>query len=178
MELSKFSDVAQKILRVLCWGNLCYWFGGMPTGVCDGACKAATCGLDGVFGWLVFFRIFCYCLICHHFYPAARYSLLDPLAKYYPAERLGCSGRALNHGCRLLHLFARCFHPLLESVTWMETHSCSLFATTSSFIGHYLVACEDHGFQCPLSRLESLSSALAKSPHNACGLYEHIQTQV
>lgn len=29
MELSRFSDMSQKVLGALCLGNLCHWFGGM-----------------------------------------------------------------------------------------------------------------------------------------------------
>lgn len=61
---------------------------------------------------------------------------------------------------------------------WVETRSCSLFVTTSFSLGHHLVAHEDPDFRCSLSRLEKLSSVLARSPHNACGLYERIQSRL
>lgn len=185
MELSRFSDIAQKVLWALCWGNLCYWLGGLfpiSTGNYSLHRGLWWC-MQGHYLWTrwwfclvgVFFAGYCYCLICHEFYPAARCGLLGPLAKCYPAEHLSCLGKALNASCILLHIFACCICP--RFYTWYEWK-------------HILVL----SLQPPLPPLlaiiwqlmQTMTSsavwvgwrALASSPHSACGLYEHIQNRL
>lgn len=74
---------------------------------------------------------------------------------------------------------AFCFIYLLvasspEYMAWVKTSSCSHFVTTSSCICINLSA-QDRDFPCSQTRLGSLKSLLARSPHGAHGMGELYQ---